>query len=693
MNSIIFTTACLDASKDTRQELPGFDKKYTSIVDYILKITHQIWEERGIGVIYDTYDEGIKLHSGASTIHGINSVVSGTMETLHAFPDRRLVGEEVIWSAEQETKFYTSHRIASTATNLGVSAFGAPTGKKAFFRTIADCVVSANKIEEEWLVRDNLHLVQQLGFDPVGLAKQSTKYRSKPFPHVPFIAENRIGQQTPVKTGERPEGTANMLYEMFQNVWNGRYFHQVEEYYHPTAVVNGICDQTYRGVAAIQGLLLNLFSSLPQASLQVERITCNTGKGKDTAAVRWRLTGLHQGNGFLGPPSGKPVNILGISHFIVSGGKIEQEWTVFDAFDVLCQIHSDAAPTGKTAALPTLSQTQQTHLANKKLVSSMLADMNEAIASKKPLNGIIDRYFSPDVVYNLSKPIDELRGTKALNSQFFEPFIKAFPDIENQPYILMAGTFGDKDWVSLTGNYIGTFENEWLGIPPTQQATWIRYGTFYQISNGKIIKAYCILDMLDVIRQAGYNLFPNRAPEITINGPMTYDGILTDIHNEVEGKKSLQLTEDMIKALGKFDGKNLDTMQMQHYWHPNMMWYGPGGTGSTRGLKGFQDYHQKPFLVGFPDRKGGNHAARFGDGFYSCSTGWPSIYATHGGNGWMGLEATHKKTTMRVMDWWRREDNMLKENWVFIDKIDLLEQLGIDVFELLKNQYTHAWPR
>jgi predicted ester cyclase len=693
MNSIIFNTDRLNASKDNRQELPGFDKKYTSIVDYILKITHQIWEERGIGVIYDTYDEGIKLHSGASTVHGINAVVSGTMETLHAFPDRRLVGEEVIWSAEQETKFYTSHRIASTATNLGVSAFGAPTGKKAFFRTIADCVVSANKIEEEWLVRDNLHLVQQLGFDPVELAKQSTKYRSKPFPQVPFIAENRVGQLSPTKTVERPEGTANMLYELFQNVWNGRCFHQVEEYYHPTAVVNGICDQTYRGIAAIQGFILNLFSSLPGASLQVERITCNTGKGKDTVAVRWRLTGLHQGNGFFGPPSGKPVNMLGISHFIVSGGKIEQEWTVFDAFDVLCQVHSEATPAGKTTALPALSQSQQTHLANKKLVSTMLSDMNEAIAAKKPLNGIIDRYFSPDIVYNLSKPIDELRGTKDLNSQFFEPFVKAFPDLENQPYILMAGTFKELDWVSLTGNYIGTFENEWLGLPPTQQATWIRYGTFYQISGGKIIKAYCILDMLDVIRQAGFNLFPNRAPEIIINGPMTYDGILTDIHNEAEGKKSLQLTEDMIKALGNFDGKNLSTMQMEHYWHPNMMWYGPGGTGSTRGLKGFQDYHQKPFLVGFPDRKGGNHAARFGDGFYSCSTGWPSIYATHGGNGWMGLEATHKKITMRVMDWWRREDNMLKENWVFIDKIDLLEQLGINVFELLKNQYTHAWPR
>ena len=166
--------------------------------------------------------------------------------------------------------------------------------------------------------------------------------------------------------------------------------------------------------------------------------------------------------------------------------------------------------------------------------------------------------------------------------------------------------------------------------------------------------------------------------------------MLTYPSDPEEGRKSLQLTEDMIKGLMKFNGKDLETMEMHLFWHPNMMWYGPAGTGSTRGLKGFQEYHQKPFLKGFPDRKGGNHKARFGDGHYSCSTGWPSIYATHGGDGWMGIAATNRKITMRVMDWWHREGDMLKENWVFIDKIDLLLQLNIDVFELVK-QKTLSW--
>ena len=437
MNSIFHTAKQLNGSK---QELVGFDPKYHDIVDYILKITHEIWEERGIGVIYDTYAEGITLFTGATTIHGINSVVAGTMETLHGFPDRRLVGEAVVWSAEQGDKFYTSHRIGSTATNLGNSAFGPPTGKKAFFRTIADCVVSANKIEEEWLVRDNLHLIQQLGYDPVALAKQSKRYATKPLFSAPFIGENRTGQFAPIvrENGQKNSGT--LVYNLFQNVWNARYFNQISDYYHPTATVHGICEQDYRGVAQIQGFLINLFASIPQGNLQVERVMTNAGDQHDEVAVRWRLTGLHSGNGFFGTPSGKAVDILGISHFVVIDGKIKTQWDVFDAFDVLCQIH--ATP---TAATETAIKPLSIHDQNKALIAQFIADTNAAIAQKKGLKTVLNTYFSPTVSWNGSKPFDELKGTDAIFGQFWEPLLRAFPDLSDEPYILMAGHFQDKD--------------------------------------------------------------------------------------------------------------------------------------------------------------------------------------------------------------------------------------------------------
>ena len=55
-------------------------------------------------------------------------------------------------------------------------------------------------------------------------------------------------------------------------------------------------------------------------------------------------------------------------------------------------------------------------------------------------------------------------------------------------------------------------------------------------------------------------------------------------------------------GLGKFnatkpDRASLDEMGQVNYWHPNFLWYGPAGIGTTRGLSGFEDYHQIPFLV------------------------------------------------------------------------------------------------
>ena len=105
----------------------------------------------------------------------------------------------------------------------------------------------------------------------------------------------------------------------------------------------------------------------------------------------------------------------------------------------------------------------------------------------------------------------------------------------------------------------------------------------------------------------------------------------------------------------------------------------PAGIGSNFTYAGFQKDHRIPFLTGFPDRIGGNHYARFGDGNYVCSGGWPSINATHGGL-YLGVAATDRKITQRVMDFWRCADGQIMENWVFIDMPDLFLQMGVDLF-------------
>ncbi len=53
-----------------------------------------------------------------------------------------------------------------------IRIYGPPTGRKVSYRAIADCHVVENVIVEEWLVRDKLTLIYQLGFDVHEMARK-----------------------------------------------------------------------------------------------------------------------------------------------------------------------------------------------------------------------------------------------------------------------------------------------------------------------------------------------------------------------------------------------------------------------------------------------------------------------------------------------------------------------------------------
>ena len=109
-----------------------------------------------------------------------------------------------------------------------------------------------------------------------------------------------------------------------------------------------------------------------------------------------------------------------------------------------------------------------------------------------------------------------------------------------------------------------------------------------------------------------------------------------------------------------------------------MLWYGPAGIGSTLGWDGFVSDHRAAFLAAFPDRKGGNHYCRIGDGNYAAVSGWPSMTMTHRGD-YLGVTATNRALTLRVMDFYRIEDRQIIENWVCLDYVDLFQQMGVDL--------------
>ena len=142
--------------------MKGFDPKWEDFPDYILGITAEIWEGRGIATLHDYYTADIPVRSPGSVVVGNKGVIAATMATLAEFPDRRLLGEDVIWSGTPEEGMLSSHRILSTATHLGDGVYGNATGQTLTYRIIADCHAINNQINDEWLIRDQSAIVRQL---------------------------------------------------------------------------------------------------------------------------------------------------------------------------------------------------------------------------------------------------------------------------------------------------------------------------------------------------------------------------------------------------------------------------------------------------------------------------------------------------------------------------------------------------
>jgi predicted ester cyclase len=292
---------------------------------------------------------------------------------------------------------------------------------------------------------------------------------------------------------------------------------------------------------------------------------------------------------------------------------------------------------------------------------------------------LMDTLYAPDCQFHISAPVELCDGANALAAKLWTPLLRAFPDLERRTDILLSGRFKDGDWFASTGYFVGHFEQPLFGIRPSGRPHMLRFGWYDRVEGGKVVESYVILDIARLLIEVGQWPLRPQLGESWSPAPQTQDGILLTPAPSAESQKSLDLVEAMIAGLMSYDGQSLSSMGMVRFWTPQFLWYGPGGIGSARGHKDYERAHQGPFLKAFPDRIGGNHKCRIGDGSYVASTGWPSINATHLGDDWIGLPATGKRITQRIMDFWRREDNLLVENWVFIDMVDLIRQLGVEL--------------
>lgn len=311
-----------------------------------------------------------------------------------------------------------------------------------------------------------------------------------------------------------------------------------------------------------------------------------------------------------------------------------------------------------------------------------------AAAPEHGLSASAAAVIAPDSVWDVAHPVNRLEGREAIIGQFLMPLKQALSHMRRRDEIFIGGQnirHEKGTWVASVTHYVGTFDRTLFGLAPSGKLSFVRSGEFYRIVDGQIAEAKIIIDLPDLARQAGRLPFPRiLGTEMMFPGPATHDGVCPTAGTAAA---SLAVVEGMLGDLHVYDpDSNHSPGQTgaDGRWHDDMLWYGPGGVGSTYRWDGFVGDHRAAFLKAFPDRKGGNHYCRIGDGNYAAVSGWPSMTMTHQDT-YLGVPATGQALTLRVMDFYRCEfasgRGKIMENWVCLDYVDLFRQMGIDVIE------------
>jgi predicted ester cyclase len=112
-----------------------------------------------------------------------------------------------------------------------------------------------------------------------------------------------------------------------------------------------------------------------------------------------------------------------------------------------------------------------------------------------------------------------------------------------------------------------------------------------------------------------------------------------------------------------------------NYWKDDMIWHGPGGLGVLHGIEDFKHKLLYPFFRAFPDYIAHNVLWAV-DEQEQLVTAWGYFTGTHQ-DVWAGAEATGRPVQGGFMDIWRIEDGKLAENWVLVDVVGVLQQVGV----------------
>lgn len=321
--------------------MKNFDPKWRDFPHFIIGITMDIWENRQIALLESCYAKDIIVRGACGIKQGCQAVIDDTLAKMAAFPDLKILAEDVIWSGGETQHYLSSHRTVITGTQTGDSVYGPASGKRYYARCIADCAVTDGVFDDEWLVFDSGSIVRQLGHDPREFARRQ------------IMAEGGSDKARRPFTPKQDRAGPYSL-RGNDNPWGARFADILQRIMRKDIAVIGLTyDRAVRtehpggrggwSWEFAEAAWMGLRSSFPGAAFTVHHVIGNDEPGRQPrAAVRWSLDGRHDGYGRFGAPTGANVHVMGITHAEFGPWGVQREFTQYDEIAIWKQIEMQA---------------------------------------------------------------------------------------------------------------------------------------------------------------------------------------------------------------------------------------------------------------------------------------------------------------------------------------------------------------
>ena len=326
------------------QSMRGFEETYRNIIDYIVRITYRIWEDREVEYIADTYSDTSQVFDDYGLQHGCRKIIDDTHHTTGAFSDIKLIADEIVWAGDDEIGYHTSHRTIIRGANDGDSRYGPATGRHIDVLVIANCVALENEIFLEHVLYNNSSMLQQLGHNLEDIVPALATSPPAGWPRDAAIWDSLRSSARP----ERPISVAQPIdgfdidrvaRRTIDELWNRRNLDALTAAYAAGFEFAGPTDRKFSGADSYREFLGSIHGAFPDLEVQVDEVYWmgNDADGYLTSE-RWSAEGTHTGPGLYGEPTGKSVQIWGITQHEIVGGRIVREWLLFNELDLMMQL-------------------------------------------------------------------------------------------------------------------------------------------------------------------------------------------------------------------------------------------------------------------------------------------------------------------------------------------------------------------